>query len=178
MIPTKGKMTRRDMMWLSSGLVVLPVFSACGEERPSVDIFDYRQVIADVAELIIPQTDTPGAKAAGVPQFIEMLLVDWYAPDAREAFIETLGQFDTVAQESGHARFLSAAPAAQAGLLEEMEKGPVGKAAFDEMKQLTVWGYYTSEAATQELHYDPIPGHYNGCADMADVGRAYLISGI
>ena len=178
MIPAKGKMTRRDMMQLSSGLVILPALSACGDTSAPGAVSNYREIIADVSELIIPHTDTPGAKVAGVPQFIEMLLEDWYAPDERDAFIQTLAQFDTVARDHGHTNFLEADLAAKIALLEGMEQGPVGKTAFDEMKQLTVWGYYTSEAATEELNYDPIPGRLDGCADLTEVGRAYLITGI
>lgn len=193
MIPTKGEMTRRDMIQLASGLIALPVLSACGADKgdaTQTDLVasDLAELISEIAERIIPQTDTPGAKAAGVPQFIQMLMSDWYAPEDRGAFTEALKMFDTIARKAGHKTFVSADEAAQKNILARMEKGlddigrsahsAAAKSAFEEMKQLTVWAYYTSEAAAEELNFDPIPGRHDGCADLADAGRAHLITGI
>ena len=49
-----------------------------------------RKLVAEVAEIIIPKTDTPGAIDAGVPAFIEMMLKDCYTTPEHQSFIEGL----------------------------------------------------------------------------------------
>ncbi len=49
-----------------------------------------RKLLAEVAEIIIPRTDTPGAIDAGVPAFIEMMLKDCYTLPEHQSFIEGL----------------------------------------------------------------------------------------
>ena len=45
-----------------------------------------RKLVAEVAEMIIPKTDTPGAKEAGVPAFVEMMLNDCYEQPEHQSF--------------------------------------------------------------------------------------------
>src|SRR4051812_6689583 len=52
---------------------------------------EQRALVAALSERIIPTTDTPGAIAAGVPAFIEMMLADWYEPTDRNEFMTGLG---------------------------------------------------------------------------------------
>jgi hypothetical protein len=44
------------------------------------------------------------------------------------------------------------------------------------MKELTLLGYYTSEAgATRELRYDAVPGRYDGCVARDAASRAAAV---
>jgi hypothetical protein len=36
------------------------------------------ETVATIAELILPATDTPGAREAQVPEFIDVILAEWY----------------------------------------------------------------------------------------------------
>jgi hypothetical protein len=58
---------------------------------------DYQALVAEIAEVIIPRTDTPGAKDAGVGPFIETMLRDCYSEVQKEHFVKGL---DTVEEES------------------------------------------------------------------------------
>ena len=59
---------------------------------------DQRALVAAISERFIPTIDTPGAIAAGVPAFIEMMLADWYETQDRNQFLDGIGRVD------GHAR--------------------------------------------------------------------------
>ena len=51
-------------------------------------------LLAALVDQIIPPTDTPGAADVGVPQFIDTMLTDWYAPDERDGFLAGLDAID------------------------------------------------------------------------------------
>lgn len=49
---------------------------------------DQAAIMAEVAEIIIPKTDTPGAKDTGVPAFMDLMLKDCYGPEDQKRFLE------------------------------------------------------------------------------------------
>src|SRR5687768_7699397 len=53
---------------------------------------EQKSLVAEVAEIIIPKTDTPGAKDAKVGEFIEMMLKDCYAAKDQESFATGLAE--------------------------------------------------------------------------------------
>jgi len=52
------------------------------------------ETVATIAELIIPKTDTAGAREAGVPAFIDVMLADWADDDHRQQFTAGLANVD------------------------------------------------------------------------------------
>jgi hypothetical protein len=153
------------------------------------------RAISILAELIIPETDTPGAVAAGVPAFIHQIVVDWYTEAERRIFLQGLADLDAEAERHWSRDFLSLDSARQAQLLAELEPPmedlsesrliavrlmPPGASGdvpfFFKLKELTVLGYYTSEkGASSELIYRPVPGAYDGDALFDDSGRQWSI---
>src|SRR5579885_2299027 len=61
---------------------------------------DQARIVSEVAEIILPKTDTPGAKEVGVPNFIDMLINDCYKPEDQKAFVDGLTKFDEEAKKS------------------------------------------------------------------------------
>jgi hypothetical protein len=153
------------------------------------------ELVAAIADHIIPDTDTPGARAAGVHRFIDALLGESYAAPERQRFLEGLADVDARAGRAGGRPFLECAPRDQRALLEALDReafasppvplsttwrgGTRGGPAvpfFRTMKDLTLVGYYTSEVgATRELHHTPVPGRYDGCVPLAQVGRTWAV---
>jgi hypothetical protein len=129
-----------------------------------------RQQIAVIAEHIIPETDTPGAIAAGVPDFIHRIVAEWYTPAERTIFLDGLADLDRDSRKRFAAEFLALPAARQIALLEELDAQRWGGVAgdspfFAKIKELTILGYYTSEVGSRhELAYRPIPGAYRGHA--------------
>ena len=147
-------------------------------------------LIARLSELIIPETDTPGAIAAGVPAFIHQIVIDWYTPAEQQIFLDGLGEIEAIAMRHWSASFAELDTERQARALSEMEPPsesagsssaamPAGASGdlpfYLKLKELTVLGYYTSElAAKTELDYQPVPGGYDGDARFDEVGRQWV----
>lgn len=138
---------------------------------PKVFTPHQNETVLSLTELIIPQTDTAGAKAAQVNVFIDTVLDDADASE-REEFIRGLSWMDARSQELFGADFIDAGSNEQAALLtiissEDNQSLPdrTGVEFFQAVKQLTVTGYYTSQIGMLEeldddgsVHFDDDPG--------------------
>lgn len=136
------------------------------------------ELVATLAEHIIPATDTPGARAARVHAFIDALLADIFTADERDRFVAALADVDARARAAAGAVFVDCPTAQQVAILEALERdaaaGGGGQPFFPWLKELTLVGYYTSEiGATQELRYVHVAGRYDGDVPYDEVGRAY-----
>ena len=135
---------------------------------------EQRAQLSAICERIIPTTDTPGAIAAGVPAFIEMMLADWYAPQERDDFLNGLGVVEGDAWVQYGKPFTALEPQQQDAILTLAMQGRLGGDFFSHCKQMTILGYYTSEiGCKQERVYVPVPGHYDGKYPYADVRRVF-----
>lgn len=138
-------------------------------------------MLSRVADLVIPETDTPGALGVGVPQFIDMMLADWASPQRQARYVAGLDDIDKRARDAGASSFSSSSSEQQMALLLELDKeifaedsdGPF----FGELKKMVLFAYYSSEAgATVELRFQRIPGDYLPCVSMAEDERAWFWS--
>jgi len=144
---------------------------------PSFLDLDKSLIVGDVAELIIPKTDTPGAKEAKVDRFIDAILGAWEAKD-REKFILGLEDFNTESTKQFKKGFAKCSLEEQTQVLDALVKDSENKDIhiFKSMRELTVLGYCSSEeGATTLLTYDPVPGPYKGCIDFSEVGATYAL---
>ncbi|HEX5264369.1 MAG TPA: gluconate 2-dehydrogenase subunit 3 family protein [Phenylobacterium sp.] len=161
------------------------------------------KVLDVVAELIIPATDTPGAREAGVPQFVDQAVADYCTPSDAKAIRAGLDRIDADARAAYGAGFVALTPDQQAKLLArydaeggsaaaapvgrgDTETGlsnrialfaaPEGRPFFAVLKELVTVGYFTSRlGATKAVRYDPTPGPYRGCVPLAQIGRAWAL---
>ena len=135
-----------------------------------------------LADMIIPRTDTPGASDAGVSEFIDLILTEWYDTPERAHFLEGLATLDSQSRTLFQKNFVDCSTEQKGKLLTElgaiMVEGAVPgsrrrsvqrpappKANFyADFRRLALTAYYTSEAgATQALHYEVMPEQYQGC---------------
>ena len=131
------------------------------------------ETVATIAELIIPKTDTPGAREAGVPAFIDVMLADWGDDDQRQMFTTGLANVDERSRTAFGKEFIGCTPDQQSEILQDLDyelarlrdaKSDTSKNFFGAMKWLTLTGYYTSEVgASSELHYRVVPGRFEPC---------------
>lgn len=141
-----------------------------------------REAATVLTDLIIPETDTPGAVEAGVVDYIEMIVSEWMNPGERERFMRGLRHLDTHAEAVTGVRFANAGEARQVAILSGLEaegralaeRDPDAPTSFfHQTRALVLHGYYTSEVGMlEELRYRPIPGRFEGCVDVGAVTRA------
>lgn len=188
-------MDRRDAIkrtaYLLGGTVSAPfvaaVLNGCQPTEkpdwlPEVLTPEQDKLVAEISEIIIPTTDTPGAKAALVNRFIDLLLKECMTEAEKKAFIDGLAEVEAKANEMYDNEFLDCEPAEQVAVLKEMEKaareamGQNPKPFFRVMKELTMLGYFTSEpGATKALEYLPVPGAYNACIPLRPDQKAWAM---
>lgn len=83
---------------------------------------DYKGLVAEIAEIIIPKTTTPGAKDAGVGPFIEMMLKDCYTATQQSHFAKGLDALEDASKKAnGGKKFLESTSAQQTALLKSFE---------------------------------------------------------
>jgi hypothetical protein len=112
------------------------------------------RILTEAVETILPQTDTPGAKAARVHVFVDLALAKCVPPADQQKVLRALDALGP--------GFVTGSAADREKALTSMDKD-----AFALLKQLTVLGYCTSQpGATQALAYDKVPGGYRGCLDL------------
>jgi hypothetical protein len=142
-----------------------------------------------LSELIIPTTDTPGAKGAKVNEFMDMLLTDWFDTPDKNSFLEGLAHVDAHSKKRFGKDFVTCTTAQQLQLMKlfddeamvfvrtkkEAEYIPTPLARdsfFYTFKKLTLVGYYTSEIGfKKELGKSIIPPGHAGCAPLTEAHR-------
>jgi hypothetical protein len=131
-----------------------------GEEVPFRTLDGAQQMlVTDIAEMIIPETDTPGATSVQVPQFIDLILTEWASDAERAAFLAGLGDIDarasTLASNASSQRFVDLSRAQKTELLTALDAAREDKAgaglAFARLKALTVYGYFTSKPIQMDV---------------------------
>ncbi len=184
-------MYRRDLLKFSSlllgGAVSGSVSNALAAAAPihsglGKTVFNEGQqiAVAVLSEMIIPTTDTPGAIDAGVPDFIATIVSEWYNTSERANFFRGLNDLDDYCQAADGRAFHEAGEALRLEALRKQEQiarepqTTEGQVFFDQIKELVVVGYYSSEVgAKQEWRYLPMPGQYDGNYDFNKVGRQW-----
>ncbi len=176
-------MNRRDALQsialLLGGTISSPVLAGVMGEKTNLGASvtaapEQEALLAEVADVIIPTTSTPGAKAAGVEKFIVRVMRDCYIKEDQEKFYAGLSKLDADSKTKFGKGFIDL----DASQKNEMVKQSTvdNKAFFLRMKELTVTGYFTSEiGATKALEYLPIPGRFEGCVPLKPGQKAWAI---
>jgi Gluconate 2-dehydrogenase subunit 3 len=135
---------------------------------------EQENLLAEIADIIIPTTDTPGAKAASVEKFIVRIMRDCYKKEDQEVFYKGLAKFEADSKTKFGKGFVGLDIAQK----NEMVKLSIteNKDFFQKMKELTTTGYFSSEiGATKALEYLPIPGKYEGCIPLKKGQKAWAL---
>ena len=139
----------------------------------------------EVAETILPTTaSSPGAKAAKVGEFMTVIVRDCYEEKDQKIFMDGLKKLEEASKTKNSKSFMESTAAQRHDLLvaldnEQKEYQKTKKKEdpthyFRMMKELTLWGYFTSEeGATKALRYVAVPGKYEGCIPYKKGDKAW-----
>jgi Gluconate 2-dehydrogenase subunit 3 len=135
--------------------------------------------VTKMTELILPRTETPGAADVGATEFIDLLLTEWYEQPERTLFADGLADVDSRSKALFANNFIDCSALQQADILAALGDNMIEATAkihapwadnpsetnfYAMLRRLTLSAYYTSEkGATEELHFEIIPGSYEGC---------------
>jgi Gluconate 2-dehydrogenase subunit 3 len=130
----------------------------------------YQQnLLAEIAETIIPQTATPGAKSLGVHLLIEKIISDCFGKEAQEKFTKGLGQIDDFAKNTTQKSFIELDVAKRLEVLKSIEKSENKdlKGALGQIKWMTIDGYQKSEYFMTNIEkFEWAPARFKGCVPM------------
>lgn len=160
--------------------------SGCSPNGAAAGSFTKAQLalLDEIGETIIPATNTPGAKAAEVGKFMEVMVRDCYTTEQQETFKAGMKAVDEASQKANGQKFTEATAQQRHDLLVGLEKEAKAfneKKAKDKqvhyytmMKQLTLWGFFTSKTGmTETLRHIPVPGKYDGAFPYAKGDKAW-----
>ena len=187
-------MDRREALkrtaWIMGGAVSAPaimgILKGCAA-KPTIDwtpVFlssEQGALISQVTEIIIPKTDTPGAKDVGVPGFIDQIVKECYKKEDQDTFLKELQAFDDAAKKEYGDPFIELDAEQQTAFVKKVHDAavntedtgtPAQRPFILNLKELTMLGYFTSEpGATQVLQYNAVPGAYKGCVPVSEAGN-------
>jgi gluconate 2-dehydrogenase gamma chain len=184
---------RRTAMLLGGAVsapAIMGVLNGC-TAKPTIDwkpeflSLDQGATITRIADIIIPATDTPGAKEVGIPAFIDKMLKDCYSKEEQQRFLDGLKEFDARADKELGDPFNELDAEDQTSFVMTTHKEAVEKFSASRyarpavpkpfmlmVKELTLLGYFTSEiGATKVLQYQAVPGAYKGCIPLSEAGN-------
>jgi hypothetical protein len=141
----------------------------------------------EVSETILPATDSPGAKDAKVGEFMTRIVRDCYTPANQKIFTAGIHKLNEASKQKNGKYFMDATPEQRHDLLVGLDKEQKDYQAqkkkedpthyFRMIKELTLWGYFTSEpGANKALRYVAVPGRYEGCIDYKKGEKAWATS--
>ena len=154
-------------------------------------------LLDEIAETILPETSTPGAKAAKTGAFMALMVTDAYTARDQQVFRAGLGQVDEACARAHGVPFMRATPAQRLAVIQALDREqqaamdartparttryPAAPAASEEpahyfrmMKELALLGYFTSEIGyTRAMRYRESPGRFDPCAPHAPGDKSW-----
>jgi hypothetical protein len=157
-------------------------------------------VVEHLVDLILPASNTVGALELQIPKFIDLVLNDVLPKNKQAIFIKGAEVFHKKFEAMFDKDILKGSKEEFLELLSKYFNLPVEdkKNVFELLekeessvenielyaiynyltciREYTLFGYYTSkEVGTEILNYNPVPGNYNGCVPVSEVGNSSSI---
>ena len=200
---TRREVLKKISLYMGGALTaptIAAVLSGCGEDNsvspagvllswaPSVFSLAQAALVSDLAETIIPRTDTPGAKDVGVPQLIDSIVAEVFTSEQRKEYLAGLTKFAIRIQNHYGTPFSTLDDQTRNSFVAKLNAASLDedgedlfynneKTFYRTTKELTLLGFFRSEVgATQVLQYSPVPGEYKACVPLSEVGKTWATS--
>ena len=159
-------------------------------------------MLDEIGETIIPATNTPGAKATQIGEFMKTMVTDCYTQDQQKIFTAGMAGLNDACKKVNDKNFMDCSLEQRKSFLITLEKEAkeyntkrdekektakenakmnpdyIGMPShyYTMMKQLTLLGYFSSEIGSkQALRFLPIPGKYDGAYPYKKGDKAWAI---
>lgn len=189
----------------STTIVALMQFYQEPQNAPWHPLFfthDEAIIIDEITDFLIPSGTIPGALNVGVPKIIDLLIAEMFDARDGQKFRQGMFTFTNHFNDSYKTTFIQADAKKRQSFIRQFYDLPKKeeKAVLDLLSQgmnhridqaekyylynflvtlrnFTIFTYLTSEKIGEEvLSYDPVPGRYEGCVPLAEVGNAWSIT--
>ena len=146
--------------------------------KPSTLSQDQFAMVSEIAETILPKTDTPGAKDVMVDRFIDEYYTRFFDNENRA---KAMSKMALLEEHFGGKAFVKLSDEEKMASLSELNKAAIAakeesdlQKAFLQLKGLIISTYFSSEQiGTEVLAYNPVPGPYVGCIPYEEAGKVW-----
>ncbi len=170
-------MNRRNVLQSISlglgGAVALPgwanAWTPSGLKEGILLMKSEEELLTDLSETIIPETDTPGARKLEISKFIRLMVSDLYEKKDQDRFRKALDKVEEISKLIYGKSYGECTKDQKLHLLQglEMSSDADQKWFFNTVKRLTVQGYTTSEFYLTEIaKFEFAPGRFLGCVPL------------
>jgi hypothetical protein len=128
-----------------------------------------------VIDRILPRTDTPGALDVGVLVFVDLMYGEFMTEEERRRFISGIELVESASLSAYQTRYGRLELALRERILQAVAEASADqeKSFYLQIKELAIVGYFTSEEVAKNiLRYEPVPGPFQGCIPLSEVGPA------
>jgi hypothetical protein len=175
---------------------LLSLLQSCKQEtridwQPEFFTENEANTISALLDMILPRTDTPGALDVKSDMFIDKVIAKTYDETAQKNIRSEIAKFNAECEQQFGEVFFALNTADKTKVLEAAEansalfnpgvwgtrvgeQAPIGF--YRSMKSMAIWAYFTSEQiGEQVLNYDPIPGVFEPCIPVSEVGNRWSL---
>ena len=187
-------MQRRELLrraaWILGGTISAPaalaILQGCsaqdaapaGAVRPATRFLTAGELalVAEIAEIMIPRTETSGARDAGVPAFIDAALDGVYPAADRQRFRTGGEEFEAAIKASGKP-FLERDAAERVDIVRRTLESALSTGHDPQpfilmTRELALLGYFTSKVGiTENMEYVAVPTAFHGCVPLSQMSR-------
>lgn len=162
----------KQLLIISGGIVLFP---SCvhHEDKTSIPLkkvalnATHEKLMAEIAQTIIPATDTLGAKDVYTHIYTLKMLDDCTEKDKQDAFVKGLNEINDISKKKFNNKFIDCSVSQREGILNDIETNKNYskdvQSFYGMMKHLTIQGYMTSKyVGTKLVVYELVPGRFHG----------------
>jgi gluconate 2-dehydrogenase gamma chain len=138
-------------------------------------------VFNEIAGRIMPKTETPGAKEAGVTDFVDTMLAEFYSDEESKAYVAMVDDFEKTCTTENGKSFVALTDEEKDAYLTKVEAAAykaveAGKDSDDifwfNAKQSILSAFFMSEVGkTKVQQHLAMPGPFKGCVPLAEAGE-------
>lgn len=162
----------KNFVIMAGGIALLPSCSGDGKKASILlknlnTSAEQEALLAEIAETILPKTNSPGAKDMNLHLFTMKMVDDCHTAEEQKLFSSGLTKVDQMAEDKYGKSFTECSTAQRLELLTQIANDkatPKEAATFLKItKQRVIQGFTNSKFAMTDLkQYEMVPGRYNG----------------